>query len=165
VAICGDTFFILDCLSLLRIGKSDLLFSPIIILTNINIIAATEPVFTPIKHFKFKAYIMSWIFLLLGVMAEALSHVALKATDGFTRPLPAAMVILGHLTAFLFLGQAMKGMPVGVVHALWAGMAIVTVTLLSALFYRQHLDMTAWIGMLLVALGVVMINLSQGHSH
>ncbi|MDX5999800.1 multidrug efflux SMR transporter [Shewanella oneidensis] len=117
------------------------------------------------EHFKFKAYTMSWIFLLLGVMAEALSHVALKATDGFTRPIPAVMVILGHLTAFIFLGQAMKGMPVGVVHALWAGMAIVTVTLLSALFYRQHLDMTAWIGMLLVALGVIMINLSQGHSH
>jgi small multidrug resistance pump len=108
---------------------------------------------------------MSWIFLLLGVMAEALSHVALKATDGFSKPLPALMVILGHLAAFLFLGQAMKGMPVGVVHALWAGLAIVTVTLLSALFYRQHLDLTAWVGMALVASGVIMINLSQGHSH
>ncbi|ACA84676.1 MULTISPECIES: DMT family transporter [Shewanella] len=108
---------------------------------------------------------MSWIFLILGVVAEALSHVALKATDGFTRPLPAALVILGHLTAFIFLGQAMKGMPVGIVHALWAGLAIVTVTLMSTLLYRQHLDTTAWIGMLLVAGGVMMINLSQGHSH
>ncbi|MGS0675616.1 DMT family transporter [Shewanella sp. 125m-7] len=108
---------------------------------------------------------MSWMFLFLGVVAEALSHVALKATDGFSKPLPAALVLLGHLTAFIFLGQAMKGMPVGVVHALWAGLAIVTVTLLSALFYREHLDMTAWIGMVLVAAGVMMINVSQGHSH
>ncbi|MGS0696002.1 DMT family transporter [Shewanella sp. 0m-4] len=108
---------------------------------------------------------MSWMFLFLGVVAEALSHVALKATDGFSKPLPAALVLLGHLTAFIFLGQAMKGMPVGVVHALWAGLAIVTVTLLSALFYRQHLDMTAWVGMALVAVGVMMINFSQGHSH
>ncbi|CAM3575804.1 DMT family transporter [Shewanella violacea] len=59
----------------------------------------------------------------------------------------------------------MKGMPVGVVHALWAGLAIVAVTLLSAVFYRQHLDLTAWIGMGLVAAGVMMINFSQGHSH
>ncbi|ABV85599.1 DMT family transporter [Shewanella pealeana] len=108
---------------------------------------------------------MSWIFLLLGVVAEVLSHVALKATDGFSKPLPAALVILGHLTAFIFLGQAMKGMPVGVVHALWAGLAIVSVTLISALFYREHLDMTAWIGMVLVAAGVMMINFSQGHAH
>ncbi|BAJ03913.1 multidrug efflux transporter [Shewanella violacea DSS12] len=65
----------------------------------------------------------------------------------------------------IFLSQAMKGMPVGVVHALWAGLAIVAVTLLSAVFYRQHLDLTAWIGMGLVAAGVMMINFSQGHSH
>ena len=108
---------------------------------------------------------MSWMFLLLAVAAEALSHVALKAADGFSRPLPATMVIVGHLAAFVLLGQAMKGMPVGVVHALWAGLAIITVTLLSSWFYNQHLETTTWLGMLLVAAGVMLINLSQGHAH
>ncbi len=108
---------------------------------------------------------MSWLFLFLGVVSEALSHVALKATDGFSKPLPSALVLLGHLAAFMFLGQAMKGMPVGIVHALWAGLAIITVTLLSTVVYRQHLDYTTWFGMALVAIGVAIINLSQGHSH
>ncbi|KGJ94027.1 DMT family transporter [Colwellia psychrerythraea] len=108
---------------------------------------------------------MSWLFLLLGVAAEAMSHVALKETDGFTKPLASAIVLLGHLAAFMFLGQAMKGMPVGIVHALWAGLAIITVTLLSTVIYRQHLELTTWLGMGLVAIGVVMIHLSQGHSH
>ncbi|WP_298444893.1 multidrug efflux SMR transporter [uncultured Ferrimonas sp.] len=106
---------------------------------------------------------MSWLFLLLGVAAEALSHVALKATDGFSRPIPAALVLVGHLSAFLFLSQAMKGMPVGIVHALWAGLAIVAVTLMSTLIYRQHLDANVWLGMLLIAAGVMLINLSHGH--
>jgi small multidrug resistance pump len=108
---------------------------------------------------------MSWLFLFLGVAAEAMSHVALKETDGFSKPLPSALVLLGHLAAFIFLGQAMKGMPVGIVHALWAGLAIITVTLLSALIYRQHLDLTTWLGMGLVAVGIAMINLAQGHNH
>ncbi|MEZ8068454.1 MULTISPECIES: multidrug efflux SMR transporter [unclassified Vibrio] len=110
---------------------------------------------------------MSWFFLMMGVMAEALSHVALKATDGFSlsKPIPDLLVISGHLAAFLFLSQAMKGMPVGVVHSLWAGLAIVTVSLISTFVYRQHLDTMVWVGMLFVAAGVVMINLSQGHSH
>lgn len=110
---------------------------------------------------------MSWFFLIMGVLAEALSHVALKATDGFSlsKPLPAALVVTGHLAAFLFLGQAMKGMPVGVVHSLWAGLAIVTVSLISTFVYRQHLDAMVWAGMIFVAVGVVMINLSQGHAH
>jgi small multidrug resistance pump len=108
---------------------------------------------------------MSWLFLFLGVVAEAMSHVALKETDGFTRPVPSALVLLGHLAAFMFLGQAMKGMPVGIVHALWAGLAIITVTLLSTVVYRQHLKLTTWLGMGLVAIGIGIINLSQGHSH
>lgn len=108
---------------------------------------------------------MSWLFLFLGVAAEAMSHVALKATDGFTNPIPSALVLLGHLAAFMFLGQAMKGMPIGIVHALWAGLAVITVTLLSTVIYRQHLDLTTWLGMVFVAIGVVVINLSQGHSH
>jgi small multidrug resistance pump len=36
---------------------------------------------------------------------------------------------------------------------------------LSALIYRQHLDLTTWLGMGLVAVGIAMINLAQGHSH
>lgn len=108
---------------------------------------------------------MSWLFLFFGVAAEAMSHVALKETAGFTKPLPIALVVLGHLSAFMFLGLAMKGMPVGIVHALWAGLAIVTVALLSTVIYRQHLEVTTWLGMALVAIGAAVINLSQGHSH
>ncbi|WP_028108580.1 DMT family transporter [Ferrimonas futtsuensis] len=108
---------------------------------------------------------MYWVFLLMGVAAEAVSHVVLKATDGFSKPGAIAVVLLGHLSAFLFLAYAMKGMPVGVVHALWAGMAIVGVNLLSILLYRQHLDFMTWLGMGFIVAGVVVVNLGQGHSH
>jgi len=109
---------------------------------------------------------VGWIFLLLGVMAEATSHVALKSTNGFTNLLPSAIVILGHLVAFLFLGQAMKGLPVGIVHASWAGLAIVVVTAMSSLIHKEHLDAKVWLGMAIVAVGIAVINLSgTSHSH
>ncbi|EAS44028.1 QacE family quaternary ammonium compound efflux SMR transporter [Photobacterium profundum] len=109
---------------------------------------------------------MGWVFLLLGVLAEATSHVALKATNGFTNPLPSAIVILGHLTAFLFLGQAMKNLPVGIVHASWAGLAIVLVTLMSNIIYKQHLDAKVWLGMVVIGIGIAIINLSSvPHTH
>ncbi|OLQ94437.1 quaternary ammonium transporter [Vibrio ponticus] len=110
---------------------------------------------------------MSWLFIIFAVLSEALSHVALKATDGFSlsKPLPAMFVIVGHLAAFLFLSQAMKGMAVGVVHSLWAGLAIVAVSLISTFVYRQHLEPMVWGGIALVVVGVMMINFSQGHVH
>jgi small multidrug resistance pump len=58
----------------------------------------------------------------------------------------------------------MRVIPIGIVYALWAGLAMITVTLLSTVIYRQHLDLTAWLGMALVACRA-MINLSQGHNH
>lgn len=98
------------------------------------------------------------------MLAEATSHVALKATNGFTNPLPSAIVILGHLTAFLFLGKAIKNLPVGVVHASWAGLAIILVTLMSNIIYKQHLDAKVWLGM--VVIGIAIINLSSvPHTH
>ncbi|MGR5319678.1 DMT family transporter [Vibrio sp. PID17_43] len=97
---------------------------------------------------------------------EALSHVALKATDCFSRHIPATLVLIGHLAAFVCLIQAMKdGMPVGIVHALWAGVAIVSVTLIYHLVHRQHMDTNLWIGMALIAVGVMVINFSHGHAH
>ncbi|KHT62979.1 quaternary ammonium transporter [Photobacterium gaetbulicola] len=109
---------------------------------------------------------MGWVFLLLGVMAEATSHVALRATNGFSNWLPSTIVILGHLIAFIFLGQAMKSLPVGIVHAIWAGLAIVAVTAMSGLIYKQHLDAKVWLGMVIVSIGIAIINLGgAAHSH
>ncbi|WP_305814670.1 DMT family transporter [Photobacterium leiognathi] len=108
---------------------------------------------------------MSWLFLLLGVLAEATSHVALKSANGFTNPLPTAVVILGHITAFLFLSQAMKSIPVGIVHASWAGLAIILVTTLSSVIYNQHIDTKVWIGMIIVAVGLAVMNLSGAVHH
>ncbi|KLV05097.1 quaternary ammonium transporter [Photobacterium aquae] len=107
---------------------------------------------------------MGWIFLFLGVFAEATSHVALRATNGFTQWLPSCIVILGHLVAFLCLGQAMRTLPVGIVHALWAGMAIISVAAMSAIIYKQQLDPKVWLGMIIIAIGIGVINLA-GHTH
>ncbi|MGF1684074.1 SMR family transporter [Photobacterium makurazakiensis] len=109
---------------------------------------------------------MGWLFLTLGVLAEATSHVALRSTNGFTNLFPSIIVVLGHLLAFLFLGQAMKSLPVGIVHAMWAGMAIVIVTAMSSIIYKQHLDAKVWLGMIVVAIGIAIINLSgASHTH
>lgn len=108
---------------------------------------------------------MHWLFLLLGVASEAMSHVALKATDGFSKPGAVALVAVGHLGAFVSLSFAMKGMPVGIVHGLWAALAILGVNLLSLLVYQEHLDLTTWVGMGLIVAGVLVVNLGQSHAH
>jgi multidrug transporter EmrE-like cation transporter len=51
--------------------------------------------------------------------------------DGFTRPLPSVVVILGYALAFYCLSMALRTIPVGVAYAIWCGVGIVLVTAIA----------------------------------
>ena len=48
---------------------------------------------------------MAFLYLLIAVIAEVLATSALKATNGFTAPLPIVLTIVGYAIALFFLGQ------------------------------------------------------------
>ena len=72
------------------------------------------------------------------------------------------MVIVGYATAFYFMTLSLRGLPVGIMYAIWAGVGIVLVALLGWVFYRQPLDMPAVAGIALIIAGVVVINVFSG---
>jgi small multidrug resistance pump len=76
------------------------------------------------------------------------------------------MCVIGYAVAFYFLSLVLKTVPVGVAYAIWAGMGIVLIALVSALVYKQVPDLPAMIGMLLILAGVIVINVfSKTVSH
>jgi small multidrug resistance pump len=107
------------------------------------------------------AALMLWNYLYLAVAVafEVVATTALKETQGFTRPAPSLIVIVGYGFAFYFLALVLRTMPVGVVYALWSGAGILLVTAIGWLWFRQALDMPALAGMALILAGVVVINL------
>jgi small multidrug resistance pump len=101
---------------------------------------------------------MGYYFLIIAICAEVIATFALKASNGFTY-LPSSMLcIIGYIAAFYFLSLVLKTIPVGVAYAIWAGMGIFLIALISAIVYRQIPDLAAIIGMLLILAGVVVIN-------
>jgi small multidrug resistance pump len=57
---------------------------------------------------------MAYLYLAIAIVAEVIGTSALKAAEGFTRPLPTLVVAIGYGTAFYFLSLALKAIPVGV---------------------------------------------------
>jgi small multidrug resistance pump len=53
---------------------------------------------------------------------------------------------------------SMRVLHVGVMYAIWFGMGIVLVSLLSWFVYKQSLDVAALVGMIFIITGVVIIN-------
>ena len=107
-----------------------------------------------------------YVALGLAIVAEVIATSALKASAGFTRLGPSAIVVLGYGTAFYCLSLTLQSLPVGVAYAIWSGLGIVLVTVAAYVLYRQSVDLPALIGMGLIVAGVAVIQLfskTAGH--
>ena len=102
---------------------------------------------------------MGYLYLGIAVAAEVIATNALKASDGFTRPLPTVVVALGYGIAFYFLSLVLKTVPVGVAYAIWSGAGIVLIGLIGWRVLKQPLDLPAMLGMGLIVAGVAVIQL------
>jgi len=103
-----------------------------------------------------------YIYLAIAITAEVIATTSMKALDGFSRPLPLLLVVVGYSISFWMLSLVVKTIPVGIAYAVWAGLGIVLVSIAAALLYQQKLDPPAILGMALIVAGVVVIQLFSG---
>ena len=101
----------------------------------------------------------AWLILTLAIAAEVIATSALKSSEGFTRLLPSAAVVIGYGVAIYLLSLVLKSIPVGVAYAIWSGLGVVLITLVAWLVYGQRIDLPGLIGMGLIVAGVVVLNL------
>ncbi|MBU71119.1 MULTISPECIES: DMT family transporter [Spongiibacter] len=99
-----------------------------------------------------------WAYLGLAIAAEVVATSALKASEGFSRFWPSALVVLGYGLSFYLLSLTLKSIPLGVVYAVWSGLGIVLIALVAYLMYGQRLDLPALLGIALILSGVVIIH-------
>jgi len=100
----------------------------------------------------------AWAYLGLAIVAEVIATSALKASAGFSRPGPSAVVVIGYGISFYFLSLTLQSIPVGVTYAIWSGVGIVLITLVAWLVYGQALDAAAIVGLSLIIAGVAVLN-------
>lgn len=100
-----------------------------------------------------------YLYLVLAICAEVCGTLALKASDGFTRLWPSALVALCYAVAFYFLAVTLRTIPVGVAYAIWSGMGVVLISAAGWAVFGQSLDTPALVGMALIIAGVLILNL------
>ena len=105
-----------------------------------------------------------YLYLAIAIVAEVIATTALTAVDGFSKPLPLTLVVIGYGIAFWMLSLVMKSIPVGVTYAIWSGLGIVLISIASLLLYDQKLDLAALLGIGLIIAGVLVIQLFSGSS-
>lgn len=98
-----------------------------------------------------------WILLGIAILSEIIGTSALKASNGFTRVIPSALVVLGYGGAFWLMSQTLKSLEIGTVYAVWSGVGIVGTAIIGYFVFREGIDLPKGIGIGLIVAGVVIL--------
>lgn len=108
---------------------------------------------------------MKYLFLALAIIFEVIGSSFMKASEGFTKWFPSAIVLIAYLICFYFLSLALKMIPLGVAYAIWAGLGIVLTAAVSVFIFKQKIDIAGIVGIVFIVIGVVIMNFFSKTSH
>jgi small multidrug resistance pump len=106
---------------------------------------------------------MTWLYLTTAIAAEIAATIALPYTQGFTRPLPVAVVVVGYALSFLFLSYTLRGLSVSVTYAIWSGAGTAAIALIGVAALGESMTAIKAASVLLIVVGVVGLNAAGGH--
>jgi quaternary ammonium compound-resistance protein SugE len=98
---------------------------------------------------------MAWILLFVAGLLEVAWALCLKASKGFTVPLPTVGFVVLSTASIALLGVAMKSLPVGTAYAVWTGIGAVGTVLLGIALFGDSADPRRLACMALILAGIV----------
>ena len=108
----------------------------------------------------------TFVILFFAILSEVIATSSLKFSEGFTKPIPSIIVVLGYGTSFYLLSIALKTMPIGVAYAMWSGVGLVLTVIAGIILWRETLDWAKVTGIVFILVGIVLINVfSKSAAH
>lgn len=105
------------------------------------------------------------LWLALAIGSEIVATVSLKLSDGFSKPIPSVVVVLGYGLSFYALSITLRDIPLGVVYAVWSGIGTAAIVMIGVFLFREMLDAVKVAGIGLIIVGVVMLNGAGATAH
>ncbi|MCZ8078425.1 MAG: multidrug efflux SMR transporter [Fuscovulum sp.] len=97
----------------------------------------------------------AWLIVLIAGLLETGWALGLKYSDGFSKPIPSVLTILGAIASFWLLSIAMKELPVGTAYAVWVGIGAVGTAVLAVFLFGDPVSLWRVIGILLILAGII----------
>ncbi len=97
----------------------------------------------------------AWLIVLIAGLLETGWALGLKYSDGFSKPIPSVLTIVGALASFWLLSIAMKELPVGTAYAVWVGIGAVGTAIWRCSCSAIRSTCGGWSGVLLIIAGII----------
>jgi small multidrug resistance pump len=103
------------------------------------------------------------VLLTIAIASEVAATVSLRYSDGFSRPLPSAVVVIGYAISFWLLALVLKEISVGTTYAIWAGAGTAAVAVIGIVALGEPATAIKLASIALIIAGVIGLNLSGAH--
>ena len=97
----------------------------------------------------------AWLIVLIAGLLETGWALGLKYSEGFTKPIPSVLTIIGAAASFWLLSIAMKELPVGTAYAVWVGIGAVGTAIMAVFLFGDPVSLWRVIGILLIIAGII----------
>ena len=97
----------------------------------------------------------AWVIVLIAGLLETGWALGLQYSDGFTKPIPSILTVVGATASFWLLSIAMKDLPVGTAYAVWVGIGAVGTAVLAVFLFGDPVNLMRVLGILLIIAGIV----------
>lgn len=108
---------------------------------------------------------MGYLFLILTILFESAAVICMKLSNGFQQKQYAVVAVVTYAAAFIFLTLALKQLPAGITNATWAGASTLLVAIAGVYLLQEKLNWVQMISMLLVAAGLIGLNIQNPTGH
>jgi len=102
---------------------------------------------------------MAWAVLVVAGLCEIAWAVGLKYTDGFSRPVPTALVVTAMVASVWLLAIALRTIPVGTGYAVWTGIGAVGTAILGMALFNESRDILRILCIVVIVAGIVGLKL------
>lgn len=103
---------------------------------------------------------MAWVYLFLAGVFEIVWVIAMKYAQGFTKPAPSAVMIVGMIISFGFLAIAVKHLPLGTSYAIWTGIGAIGAMIAGIVLFGESASAFRIASAALILAGIVGLKLS-----
>lgn len=103
---------------------------------------------------------MAWIFLLLAGLFEIGWVVGMKFSEGFTKLIPSALMIVAMALSLWFLTLAVKTLPLGTSYAVWTGIGAVGAMVAGIILFGESASAMRIASAGLIVTGIIGLKLA-----
>jgi quaternary ammonium compound-resistance protein SugE len=105
----------------------------------------------------------AWLIVAVSGLFEVVFSIALKLSDGFSKPMAASISILAGIISMWLMSLTLKILPIGTVYAVWAGIGTIGTVIIGIIWFAESVSMVRILSIAAILGGIVALQLQGSH--